>query len=65
MTEVTMYKRPTYQELKAKTGRMQTGALIDTDLLAQLRMQAAAENRTLGALIDDAVRLYLKKRAKP
>ena len=56
-----IYRRPTYGERKAKTGRMQTGALIDTDLLAQLRTQAAAENRTLGALFDDACRLYLRR----
>ena len=38
---------------------------IDDGLLAEIRVVAAQRQRPLGAVVDDALRVYLAERAQP
>ena len=49
----------TEEERKHEAEAKQTGAKITTTLYLQLRAQALLQGRTVGELIDDAIRLYL------
>ncbi len=47
---------------KGKTAtRKQIGATLDADLYRQMRAQAMLEDRTVGELIDDSMKMYLAK----
>ena len=46
---------------KPSEGKIQVGSLLTETIYRQAKVQAAIERRRVGALIDDAIRLYLEK----
>lgn len=44
---------------------MRTTVTIDDQLLAEAKVLAARDGRTLGAVVDDALRVLLRSRAQP
>ena len=38
------------------------GAMVNTGLWAEVKIQAIRENRKTGEVLDDAIRLYLKSK---
>ena len=45
---------------KPKEGKIQVGSLLTETIYRQAKAQAILEGRRVGALIDDAIQLYLK-----
>lgn len=43
--------------------RKQVGCTVDVELYKRLRAQAVQEDRQTGEVLDDAIRLYLEKKA--